>query len=717
MIAEVFLKSLQPILLGLIVFGLWRFGRRYQLTSQQGWRLIWLGFVLIFSGALMDIADNHDTWHALRTTSALPLIFFSKMLANIGGSALLAWGVWRWMPSISELLATQRQLCDADDLFCDAPVRASELQKMNVALEQEVLRRQQAEARVLQEKERQFVTLQAIGEGVITLDNQGRVDYINPAAEYLTAWAAHKAVGHHYHDVLERIDKKTLSVLDDLVNLCLGKEGRRYHVDDCVLVHASGDEFNVNISLAQLHDHKNLIIGAVLVLHDLTEVVGIARQLGYQASHDMLTGLMNRREFEHALESALRAGRSRGLQAVMLYIDLDRFKLVNDTCGHRAGDELLVRLAALIKQQVKDQTSIARLGGDEFGVLLENCTLSEALVKAEDIQNALRAFRFVWQEKSFEIGASIGIVPIDSSMRRFTDVMAAADVACYVAKDLGRSRYHVYSPNDKDVEHHHGEIAWVHRITQAFEENRLVLYAQPIVHLDNVTGKAAHYEILMRMQDENGDLISPMAFIPAAERYNLMPSLDRWVVRTTLGHLRQAQGPKERPPINCTVNLSGQSLGDEHFLNFIIEQFHEADVAPECICFEITETAAISNLSRAMKFIEQLRKMGCRFALDDFGTGVSSLTHLKNLNIDYLKIDGSFISDIVHDVVDYTMVESINRIAQVMGLQTIAEYVENDAIIEALQSLRVDFLQGYAIGRPLPLDEVLAAAERIPEYL
>lgn len=709
--AEVLFKSLQLVLLGIIVFWLWRVGRKHGLTRQQGWRVIWLGFVIILFGSLVDIADTSAWLSQSSRVGAIFNLFLLKMLCYVAGSAWLAWGFWRWMPNIAELLQTHQQLCGEDSLFCNAPARASELQLMNTRLEEEIQRRKQAEVRFQQEKERQYVTLQAINDGLVTTDIDGHVDYINPAGESLTGWQNGSAIGQHYLVVCKRLDKYSSETLTDLLTLCL-REGAAAHLDDAVLTHEDGQEFNINISLAPLRDSKGQTTGAALILNDLTEVMGIARQLGYQASHDMLTGLVNRREFERLLESAIRAVRNSDARYVMLYIDLDRFKLINDSCGHRAGDELLIGLAAQIKQQVPGPDIVARLGGDEFGVLLSDCSLSEAVAIAEKLQQMLREFHFSWQDKNFDIGASIGVVPIDKNMRRFTDVMTAADIACYVAKDLGRNRLHVYSTDDKEVEHHHGEMVWVHRITQAFEDGRFFLYAQPIVAQANWTGEPSHYEILIRMQSPEGELISPMSFIPGAETYNLMPTIDRWVLRTALGYLREAQGPADRPPINCTINLSGQSLNDEHFLAFVIEQFHELDVIPDCICFEITETAAISNLGRAMHFIERLRRIGCRFALDDFGAGVSSLTYLKNLNIDYLKIDGSFIRGLVHDVVDYTMVESINQIAHVMGLQTIAEFVESEAIIEALKNLQVDYLQGYAIGRPIPLQEVLAQVSR-----
>ncbi|WP_172600462.1 EAL domain-containing protein [Sulfurivermis fontis] len=708
---DIVFEGLRVLLLGLIVVWLWHVGHQQGLAQQPGWRVIWLGFVLIFAGSLLDVTDNFPALDRLVLTGDTPVeAFLEKVVGYLGGTALLAWGFWRWMPRIAALAQMQRQLCGDDDGQCNVPVRASELQIINARLEQEVRRRKQVEWRLQQEKERQLVTLQSIGDGVITTDTNGIIDYINPVGERLTAWENGSAIGRHYLEVLNLVDEATGEALADLVSLCLSQDGAQVHADDGVLTHEDGTEFNINISAAPMRDSHGRVIGAALVLHDLTEVMGIARQLGYQASHDMLTGLVNRREFERLLEGAIRSARSGECQHAMFYIDLDQFKLVNDCCGHRAGDELLVLLSTLLQRHVREADTVARLGGDEFGVLLEDCDLDNALLIAEELRQVVREFRFVWLGKTFEIGASIGVVPIGRSTGRLAEVLSAADTACYVAKDLGRNRIHVYTPDDREVVHHHGEMAWVHRITQAFEDDRLRLYAQPIVPLASEDGVPSHYEVLMRMIGSEGDLIPPMAFIPAAERYNLMPTIDRWVVRTTLGQLRQAQGPHERPPIQCTINLSGQSLGDDHFLDFVIEQFHEADVVPDSICFEITETAAISNLSRAMHFIDVLHGMGCRFALDDFGSGVSSFAYLKNLRVDYLKIDGSFVRDMLRDTVDFAMVESINQIGHVMGLQTIAEFAESGAILEALRTLRVDYAQGHALGTPVPLHDVLAHA-------
>lgn len=706
---DIVLEAVRALLLAIITASLWRVGRQHKLNGQEGWRPIWFGFFLLFLGSVIDISDNFPSLNHLILLGDTPTqAFLEKVVGYLLGTILIAHGFWRWMPNIVVLREAQAQLrLSHDELERSVRERTAELRETNLQLRREITERNEVEQRLFEEKERLHVTLESIGDGVITTDIAGDIQYLNPVAEHLTGYEQAHALGKHYLQVLQLVDESTGETLSDLVTLCLHQDGGVVHADDGVLTHHDGTRYTINVSASAMRDNRGTVIGAVLVLHDITEVMDIARQLSYQASHDMLTGLANRREFERVLDRAIRAARSGGEQHVLLYLDLDQFKLVNDSCGHRAGDELLLQLATLLRRVLKQSDTLARLGGDEFGVLLENTTLAEAESIADHLRQIIKELRFVWQNRTFEVGVSIGVVTIDQGAGHLTDVLIAADTACYVAKNLGRNRIHVYEHDDADVVNLHGEISWVHRIMQAFEENYLTLYAQPIVAIGEGADEETHYEVLMRMRGGDGEIVCPMAFIPAAERYNLMPTLDRWVVRTTLGLLRQAQGPGERPPITCCINLSGHSLGDEHFLDFVVTQFHEADVAPEYICFEITETAAISNLSRALHFIEVLRGMGCRFALDDFGSGVSSFGYLKSLQVDYLKIDGSFVRDMLRDSVDRAMVESINQIGHVMGLKTIAEYVENDDVIAELQVLGVDYAQGYHFGQPLPLDEVL----------
>ncbi len=440
------------------------------------------------------------------------------------------------------------------------------------------------------------------------------------------------------------------------------------------------------------------------IAEDVTERNEAQEKLSYQASHDSLTGLINRHEFERRAERLIHSAQSNAEEHALCFMDLDRFKIINDTCGHTAGDELLRQLATLLRGTVRKQDALARLGGDEFGVLMENCTLEQARRVTELLESAVRDFHFGWDEHSFRISASIGLVTIDESSPNLGELLKRADAACYMAKDLGRNRTHVYHAEDTELAQRHGEMQWVARINRALEDNQYCLYAQPIVPL-NDSGER-HYEVLLRMIDETGKTIPPGAFLPAAERYDLMHNLDRWVVKNALALL--ARNPAFVEETNSvSINLSGQSVTSGEFLDFIMKQLKKTGIEAGKICFEITETVAISNLTKAKTFITRLQDFGCSFALDDFGSGLSSFGYLKNLPVDYLKIDGMFVKDIVDDPIDRAMVKSINDIGQVMGMQTIAEFVENDEIKRMLREIGVNYAQGYGVGMPLPFVEII----------
>ncbi len=426
------------------------------------------------------------------------------------------------------------------------------------------------------------------------------------------------------------------------------------------------------------------------------------------AYHDPLTGLVNRREFEVRLHQALRTASERE-QHALLYVDLDQFKIINDTCGHEAGDGMLRQLSVLLRTPIRDSDTLARLGGDEFGVLLSGCRLDEAQQVAGRIVDLVRDFRYVWRDKSFLIGASIGLVMLDDANLRASDVLRMADMACYAAKDRGRGRLHVYRADDQELLQRHNEMQWVGRLNQALEENRFRLYRQCITPLG--PHGSSHCEILLRMLDERGELIPPGAFIPAAERYNLMPALDRWVLCNAFGWLARCR--RQGAPLNSEMfffNLSAATISDESFYAHVSHALQEHDLPPSMVGFEITETAAITNLGSALKFIEQVRQLGCRIALDDFGTGMSSFSYLRTIPADFIKIDGSFIRDMDEDAMNLTIVDAINRIGHVAGLKTIAEFVETQAIRERLVEVGVDFAQGYGIQRPIPLN----AAQSMP---
>jgi diguanylate cyclase (GGDEF)-like protein len=442
-------------------------------------------------------------------------------------------------------------------------------------------------------------------------------------------------------------------------------------------------------------------IVAIAILRKKTE-----EQLTFHANHDALTGLVNRHKFERRTKKLLSSVKEGQEEHALCFMDLDQFKVVNDSCGHVAGDELLRQLTTVLKSVIRKRDTLARLGGDEFGALMENCSLEDAHRVATSLQKAVQDYQFIWENHSFKVSASIGLVPITSSSGTITQLLSDADAACYIAKDSGRNRIHVYHPEDSEVATRHGEMQWVSRINRALQDDRFCLYAQTIESLDINNQKHRHYELLIRMLEEDDKTIPPGAFLPAAERYNMITKIDHWVIKHVFELL--ADNPEFLKQIDfCSINLSGESLSDPDMLNYIIEQLNETEIGGYKICFEITETAAISNLNKATEFISTLKGMGCRFALDDFGSGLSSFGYLKNLSVDYLKIDGMFVKDIAVDPIDHAMVKSINEIGSVMGMQTIAEFVENDVIKGMLKEIGVNYVQGYGIGKPQPLNDLL----------
>jgi diguanylate cyclase (GGDEF)-like protein len=427
-------------------------------------------------------------------------------------------------------------------------------------------------------------------------------------------------------------------------------------------------------------------------------------RLIYQAAHDSLTGLVNRREFEQRLDRAVLASQQHGRTHALCYMDLDQFKVINDTCGHAAGDEMLCQLSLLLKALMRERDTLARLGGDEFAMLLENCNLEDALKIADQCRAAIQRYHFKWETRIFTVGASIGLVMIDQDAGTAANLLSAADAACYVAKDRGRNQIHVYEHKDSELVRHRDEMQWVGRIHKAFDEKRFKLYWQEIRPVLPTEIEVRHFELLLRMVDEDGRLVLPMAFIPAAERYALMPQIDSWVVETALGMCGDYLSQASRSSCVFAMNLSGVSLKSPKFRSHLVSLLQDKNHLGDHLCFEITETAAIGNLAVVNDFIQELKAIGCKFALDDFGSGLSSFTYLKNLNVDYLKIDGAFVKDMANDSVDYSMVEAIHRIGRQIGLTTIAEYVESDAVMDLLRKIGVDLAQGNHLHRPEPLE-------------
>ena len=564
---------------------------------------------------------------------------------------------------------------------------------------------------LLEEKEKAQVTLRSIGDAVITTDALGKIEFLNPVAEQLTGWLLEQAIGKPLVDVFRIINESSRKPVKNPVETVLEFGYTVGLANHTILIARDGNEFAIANSAAPIRAYNEEIIGAILVFHDITSERQLTHQLSWQASHDALTGLVNRYEFERQLEESLSTAKLEHQQHTLCYLDLDQFKIVNDTCGHVAGDELLRQITTLLQSKIRIADTLARLGGDEFGLLLRQCPLNQGVLVAKALHENIQKFRFVWQDKSFSVGISIGLTAIDDTNQSVATLMSAADAACYTAKNRGRDRIQVYQANDSELLQQHGQMQWVSRINKAFEEKRFRLYCQSIVPINSFSDRLHHCEVLLRMIDEEGQLISPMAFIPAAERYNLMPTIDRWVISTLFANQsifyrnnsHQYQSSTNHYNSSYAINLSGASINDEQFIDFLHEQFILHRIPPETICFEITETVAIVNLSKATQFIHSLKQLGCRFALDDFGSGMSSFAYLKNLPVDYLKIDGGFVKDIVEDHVAGAMVEAINHIGQMMGLQTIAEFVENEAILEKIRTLGVNYAQGYGISKPLPL--------------
>lgn len=569
---------------------------------------------------------------------------------------------------------------------------------------------QKATERALErEKERVQVTLQSIADAVITTNNGGKIIYMNPAAERLTGWPGADARGRPVEGVLDFLTEFGASSIADSLKVGLEEQGAVTDLGQAELLSRSGEKHIVEHSIAPLRDRSGKVIGGVIVIHDVSDRYKLMQQLSHQAIHDPLTQLINRTGFELRLNHTLKASSDqKKAEHAICYMDMDQFKIVNDTCGHSAGDELLRQIAGQLKQHVRKGDTLARLGGDEFGLLLENCPLDKALEIAEKIRHGVDAFRFSWEGKSFSVGVSIGLAPFDGSPgQSLATILSSVDQACYIAKSKGRNRIHTYQPGDNESSRWHTEMQWVPHIHRALDDGHFMLLAQPIAQVDRVEEKSKHYEILLRMKAGNGELISPGSFLPAAERYDLMGTLDRWVVGHAIEMLALAWSSNSDLAISTFgINISGAVLTDSSLLTYVKEALEAFELPPRLLCFEITETVAIANFTHANRFVNELKEIGCRFALDDFGSGFASFSYLKTLPVDFLKIDGSFVRHLAENAVDHTMVDIINQLGHVMGLETIAEFVESEAILQALRRLGVDYAQGFHVGRPIPLQDV-----------
>jgi len=598
-------------------------------------------------------------------------------------------GEWRWMTSRAKALQDDR----------------GRLVRL-LGVEVDITERKLYEEALFREKESAQITLRSIGDGVITTDAECNVEYINPVAEELTGWKVDDASGRAIDEIFRGFHEETCEPLENPLAVSIRRSRSIKSVRPTLLIRRDGNELYIESTASPIRNGKGEVTGGVLVFHDVSESRELNRRLSYHASHDILTGLVNRAEFESRLERALKSAKARETSYALCYLDLDQFKIVNDSCGHQAGDALLGQLGALLKSKIRWRDTLARLGGDEFGVLLESCNLEQAMETAEALRVAVGDFKFMWDDRGFRLGVSIGVVPISAGNEDVAALLSAADSACAAAKEAGRNRIHSFEENDIDLQRRRREQQWAARINNALEENRFELFRQTIQPLQSVED-GAHYEILLRMRDEGGSIIAPGLFIEAAERFSLTPRIDRWVVTNAFRWLVSEADERERLAM-CSINLSGQSIGDDKFLPFVIEQFQMSGLDATKICFEITETAAIASYSQANRFINALKELGCMFALDDFGTGLSSFGYLKHFPVDFLKIDGSFVKEILHDPIDREMVRSINEIGHLTGKRTIAEFAENEEIITMLKGMGVDYAQGYGVAEPKRVTRAVA---------
>lgn len=566
--------------------------------------------------------------------------------------------------------------------------------------------------KTLKRQERRFsAILHSIADGIIATDNEKKIQFLNPVAEEITGWKEAEAQSRYIENLITIIDENTNNIIQlPSIDTPASKKAI-FYFKDTVVKNRNNETIPVEGTIASIRDSNDHVEGQVIAIRDVTQLREMSNKISYQASHDALTGLFNREAFSQSLKAMISSAKKENRQHALIYLDLDQFKLINDTIGHAAGDELLLETTAIIKSVFRSSDICARLGGDEFGVLLSDTDQETAYIIAQRLHSRLSERRLIWEKTAFNIHSSIGLVTIDSESEDIHSVLAAADDACYIAKDEGGRRIRIYKTSDTMFKKRRGEMQWVTRLTRALEENRFELFYQTIIPI-SPTAKESHMEkleILIRMVDEEGNIIPPADFLPAAERYNMMPSVDRWVVNTAMSMYNKVaeQNNNNEKRLVFTINLSAESMADEHFLEFIQNQIKTNNVKPFDFCFEITETVTISNMTTASKFIHELKTLGCTFALDDFGSGFSSFNYLKNMPVDYLKIDGSFVKDMDENAVNSAMVEAINNLGHVMGIKTIAEFVRNREILEKLTELGIDYAQGYEISKPQSLKALI----------
>jgi diguanylate cyclase (GGDEF)-like protein/PAS domain S-box-containing protein len=575
-----------------------------------------------------------------------------------------------------------------------------------------------AQETLFREKEQASVTLASIADAVITTDLAGTITYLNPTGERLTGWRTSEALGQPLGTILPLVSEKTRQPIEDIPTRCLREDRVVDLVDGVLLLRRDGTEVAIGDSAAPLRDRNGATIGVVIAFHDVTERRRAVHRLSHEATHDSLTGLISRQEFERRLVQVLAETADGRAEHALCYLDLDRFKLVNDTCGHEAGDDLLRTVSRLLAGRLRSRDTVARLGGDEFGVLLEHCTLAKAEEIARNLQRAIEDFDFTWAGRSFSLGASVGIVPITATSGRSADLLRAADEACYAAKEAGGNRVHL-NPETSPGVPQLVETRRIERLTRAVDEGRFQLFTQAIVPLAPGLPARPRCEILLRLPDERGGVETPDSFLPHAERYRLIPAIDRWVVRQTVALLGawHRNHPDCELPL-CSINLSASSLEDPDLVPALREYLAEHRLPPQALCFEINEAAALGNFAQLMRLISEIRATGCGVGLDDFGSGLSSFAHLKALLVDYVKIGGHYVRSVDEDPVYGTLVSAVNEIGRIMGITTIAEEVESETVLQKLRALGVEYAQGDALAPPAPLTDgagavVLPCVQRV----
>ncbi len=667
---------------------------------------LFLAFLLggMLAGAMTTLSSNRTAFLVFSVPSTIPFVYHNMLLYDNEMSLVLGFTYLFFLLMITSISSQLRHnITESLNLRYENVALVHRLTQAKEQLELRVFERTEELAAtndiLQQEKELFQITLASIGDAVITTDSTGLVTYLNPVAECFSGWKNTESTGKALHDIFQIRDLVQNDPIENILDRMVDNPSQSDNNQECILIHRDRHECIINYSIAPIKNRNKDIIGTVLTFRDVTEQRKLTEKLAYQAAHDALTGLLNREEFENRLSKILASIRKNDIHA-LLYLDLDQFKVINDSCGHGAGDELLRQVTALLHSKLRTRDTLARLGGDEFGIILEHCPPNEALQVANTLRELIQNFRYRWQDKTFTIGVSIGLFPIRHDNDGLASTLSAADSACFAAKDQGRNRVHVYHSDDTVLQQRSSEMQWLPRIQDAIINQRLCLFFQPIVAVQEKNELIEHGEFLLRLQGEHDQLIYPASFLPSAERYDQMLAIDQWVIDQSLKLLSTRSFASTKKMY--AIYLSAQALGNEEFLTYVIEKMQFYGCQPSTLCFEITENIALADLQHVTKFITTLKALGCHFSMDDFGSGLSSFGYLKNIPLDYLKIDGKLVKGMCTDPVDRAMVEAINRIGHVMGMKTIAEWVEDAPTLDLLRAMGVDYVQGNELAQPYP---------------